>query len=368
MAKSDTYSQSGVDYSKLDPSKVSAQQAAASTSGYLKGFGFEEIATSRGESAYVWDQGESYGAFVVEGLGTKNMIADVAREFTGKTHYDSLAQDTIAMIVNDLVVVGAVPTVINAYWAVGASEWHDDQERVADLVSGWKEACEKSGATWGGGETPTLKGVINPQGNDLAGAAIGIIQNKDNLVLGENMRPGDRIILVESSGVHANGITLIRSLAEKDPDLYKRTLNNGRTFADALLSPTHLYVELVKRLQKKQTKISYMVNITGHGWRKLMRGPKDFTYRMNYTPEVPEEFEVIAKESKSTPEDMYGNYNMGAGFAIFVPQSEVDTVLTVCKELDFAAWDAGVVEEGKKQVVIEPLDLTFAGDSLGVRG
>lgn len=368
MSKSDTYSQSGVDYSKLDPSKVSAQQAAASTASNLGNFGFSEVGTSRGESAYVWDQGESYGAFVVEGLGTKNMIADAAREFTGKTHYDSLAQDTIAMIVNDLVVVGALPTVINAYWAVGDSAWHDDSQRVADLVRGWKEATEASGATWGGGETPTLKGVINPEGNDLAGAAIGIIQDKKNLVLGEQMKAGDRIVLVESSGVHANGITLIRSLAEKDKKLYESKLKDGRTFAEALLTPTHLYVELVKKLQEKKSKIHYMVNITGHGWRKIMRGPKNFTYTMELVPEVPEEFEIIAQKSGSTDEDMYGNYNMGAGFAFFVPQSEVDTVLDTCEELGFKAWDAGVVQEGDKQVVIKPLDLTFLGDSLGVRG
>src|SRR6185312_3058633 len=123
----------------------------------LKRFDSLEIAASRGESAYVWEEKDSYRAIVVEGLGTKNLVADETRKFTNKTHYEAIAQDTVAMIVNDLVVVGADPQVVNAYFAIGNSDWFSDNERATDLVEGWAKACEMSGAVWGGGETPTLK-------------------------------------------------------------------------------------------------------------------------------------------------------------------------------------------------------------------
>src|SRR5664279_1180672 len=110
-----TYAETGVDYSALDPIKLLAQQAAAATAPNLGKFGASELTASRGESAYVWEEPDAYRALVVEGLGTKNLIADKMRAVTGKTYYDSLAQDTVAMIVNDLVVVGAMPQVVNAY-------------------------------------------------------------------------------------------------------------------------------------------------------------------------------------------------------------------------------------------------------------
>ena len=99
-----TYADSGVDYSAVDPIKVLAQKSAAATAGNLQNFGATEMAASRGESAYVWEEGDSYRSLVIEGLGTKNLVADAVRSFTGKTHYDTIAQDTIAMIVNDLIV------------------------------------------------------------------------------------------------------------------------------------------------------------------------------------------------------------------------------------------------------------------------
>ena len=280
----DAYQKAGIDYSKMDPSKVSAQSAAAATSDNLRRFGFGEIVASRGESAYVWDQGDSYSAFVVEGLGTKSLIADAVREFSGRSHYDQLAQDTIAMIVNDLVVVGAMPTVINAYWASGESAWHDDKERVSDLVRGWQQACNEVGATWGGGETPTLKDIIEPGAIDLGGAAIGIIQDKGQLVLGDKLRAGDRVVLVESSGIHANGVTLARRVADELTEGYATKLPDGTTYGEALLVPTHLYVDLVRDIQTAGVDIHYMANITGHGWRKLMRAPASFTYRFSDVP------------------------------------------------------------------------------------
>ncbi len=362
-----TYAASGVDYSSVDPIKVLAQERAKATAGNLKALGGQEVAASRGESAYVWEEADTYRSLVIEGLGTKNLVADVVRSFTGRTHYDTIAQDTIAMVVNDLVVVGALPQVVNAYWAVGDAEWMRDEERARDLINGWGAACQAIGATWGGGETPTLKDIVQPGTIDLGGSAIGIINPKERLVLGDKLSAGDSIVLIESSGIHANGITFVRSLAAKDPDIYKTKLSDGRTFGEAILSPTHLYVELVKSLLEAGLDLHYMVNITGHGWRKLMRAATDFSYVIDKAPPAQPEFGLMQEQSGADNKEMYGNFNMGAGYAVYVPADQAQQVIYTAGKCGLKAWAAGQVEAGPKRVVIKPLDITFAGDSLEVR-
>lgn len=365
-----TYAASGVDYASIDPIKVLAQKRAGATAQNLAAFNSQELSTSRGESAYVWEEGDVYRSLVIEGLGTKNLVADAVRSFDGKSHYDSIAQDTIAMIVNDLVVVGALPQVVNAYWAVGDSHWMDDEERAADLINGWGAACQKIGATWGGGETPALKDIINPDTIDLAGAALGIINPKERLVLGDKLEAGDSIVLIESSGIHANGITFVRKLAENNPDIYKTELEDGRTFGEAILTPTHLYVGLVHALLEANLDIHYMVNITGHGWRKLMRARKNFSYVIHEVPPVPAEFSFMQKQSNASDEEMYGNFNMGAGYAVYVPSAQVEQVVVLAEQQGLKAWAAGAVEEGPKEVLLTAPSVAgvrFSGETLGVR-
>jgi phosphoribosylformylglycinamidine cyclo-ligase len=362
-----TYAASGVDYSSVDPIKVLAQQRAKATAQNLQSLGGQEVTASRGESAYVWEEGDVYRSLVIEGLGTKNLVADAVRAFTGKTHYDTIAQDTIAMIVNDLVVVGALPQVVNAYWAVGDPDWMRDEQRARDLIEGWGAACQVIGAAWGGGETPTLKDIIQPGTIDIGGSAVGIVNPKERLVLGDKLAAGDKIVLIESSGIHANGITFIRSLAAKDPEIYKTKLSDGRTFGEAILSPTHLYVDLVKALLEAKLDLHYMVNITGHGWRKLMRAVQPFSYVINEVPPAPIEFAFMQAQSGADDNEMYGNFNMGAGYAVYVPADQAQQVVDIASGCGLKAWAAGQVETGPKQVVIKPKNITFTADTLGVR-
>lgn len=362
-----TYAASGVDYSSIDPIKVLAQRRAAETADNLSAFNASELGASRGESAYVWDEGDQYRSLVIEGLGTKNLVADAVRAFTGRSHYDTIAQDTIAMIVNDLVVVGALPQVVNAYFAVGDSAWMNDRERAADLINGWGDACQKIGATWGGGETPALKGIINPDTIDLGGSAVGVINPKERLVLGDKLAAGDAIVLIESSGIHANGITFVRSLAEKDPAIYQTKLADGRSFGEAILSPTHLYVNLVRNLMEAKLDLHYMVNVTGHGWRKLMRATAPFTYTINHVPDAPAEFGFMQTQSGASDQEMYGNFNMGAGFAVYLPAAQAQQVVDTAAHEGLKAWVAGTVEAGPKQVNIVPKNITFSEDTLEVR-
>jgi len=365
--KAASYAAAGVDYSAMDPIKVLAQQRAAATASNLENFGADEVSASRGESAYVWEEADAYRALVIEGLGTKNLVADAVRAITGKTHYDTIAQDTIAMVVNDLIVVGALPQVVNAYFAIGDSQWMADKKRAEDLINGWAAACQAIGATWGGGETPTLKNIIYPGTIDLGGSAVGVINPKERLVLGDTLTAGDNIVLIESSGIHANGITFVRHLAEADPEIYKTKLTDGRSFGEAILTPTHLYVNLVRELLEARLDLHYMVNITGHGWRKLMRATREFSYTMHMIPDVPAEFSFMQRQAKVSDQEMYGNFNMGAGFAIYAPAADATKIITIAKRQGLKAWNAGTVETGPKQVTIQPKNIRFASDSLEVR-
>ena len=143
-----SYEQAGVNYDLIDPLKVSAQRAAAATATHLAAHGFSEVAASRGESAYVVDVGPFYLASIVECLGSKALVADEMQRLTRKSYYASIAQDTIAMAINDLITVGATPLVVQAYWAAGGSDWFGDAQRSAALVAGWKQACDTCGVAW----------------------------------------------------------------------------------------------------------------------------------------------------------------------------------------------------------------------------
>ncbi len=362
-----TYKSSGVNYDVMDKLKRMAQTAASATDYNISDTSFSLNKSSRGESAIVIEQQNGTSlAFVQEGLGTKNLVADAMFSITNKTYYDAIAQDTVAMIVNDLLTVGARPMGILAYWAAGSEEWFTNEQRMEDLVSGWQKACSDSGAVWAGGETPTLTGIINPGTIDLGGSAFGSIE-KGQLTLGDNLQAGDVIIVFESSGIHANGLSLARKIAESLPEKYATKLPSGRMYGEALLDPTIIYAKLVQALFKNNIAIHYMANITGHGWRKLMRHAKEYTYRIKSLPPVPEVLSFIQQQAQMSNDEAYGNLNMGAGFAIFVSQTEAQRVLDIASSNNIKAYNAGVVEQGPKQVVIEAINVTFSSDSLQVR-
>jgi phosphoribosylformylglycinamidine cyclo-ligase len=178
-----TYAASGVDYGVLDPFKRRAQIAGRSTAAVLRRLGLSEVEMSRGESAYLVETADSFIAHVEEGLGTKNLVADAMyRLVPGRSYYDHIAQDAVAMIVNDMITLGALPVAVAMHLGVGSSDWFNDENRAADLIDGWRKACELARCAWGGGETPTLNGVVERTTAVLAGSAIGIIKPKDRLI------------------------------------------------------------------------------------------------------------------------------------------------------------------------------------------
>lgn len=355
------YKSSGVDYDWIDPFKRLAQKCGRKTSNNT------EVAASRGESAFVWEEKDCYRAMVIEGLGTKNLVADAMRTITRKSYYRAIAQDTVAMIVNDLITVGASPQVINAYFAVGDSQWFADRARAKDLIEGWVHACMLSGAVWGGGETPIIKGIITPGTIDLAGSAIGIIKPKNRLLLGDRITIGDAIVLIESSGIHANGLSLARAVANKIPKGYSTKLPDGTMYGEALLTPTHIYAGLVDTLFSNGINLHYLVNITGHGWRKLMRANRIVTYMIESIPEPSQLFTFIKDHANLTDQDMYATFNMGAGLAIYVPELDAVRVIAIAKHLGLRAWQAGYVLRGNHQVVIQQKGIVYSAETLKIR-
>jgi phosphoribosylformylglycinamidine cyclo-ligase len=363
-----TYAGSGVDYSALDPFKRRAQAAGRSTADVLRRLGVSEPGMSRGESAYLIETPDSFLAHVEEGLGTKNLVADAMYKLVpARTFYDHIAQDTVAMIVNDMITLGALPLAVAMHLGVGSSGWFDDEQRAADLVDGWRKACELARCAWGGGETPTLSGVVESSTVVLAGSAIGMVKPKDRLIRG-NIQAGDAIVIFESSGIHANGLTLARAVAERAPNGYLSLLRDGRPYGEALLDPTHIYVGVVEVCLNQGVDIHYAVNVTGHGWRKLMRAPETFAYLVHTIPPPPPVFEFMQSTGNITDAEAYGNFNMGAGFAIYVPEADVPRVLDIARGFPFKAMRAGQVETSTtKKVVIVPKGLEYSADTLGVR-
>lgn len=361
-----TYAASGVNYDALDPFKRAAQAAAAATAPNIKRFGLADVASSRGESAYLMEAPTHYLAHVEEGLGTKNLVADAVAEITGKTYYDAIAQDTVAMIVNDLITLGALPLSVAMHLGVASGEWFADEARTQALVAGWKRACDLAGCVWGGGETPALAGVVEPGTALLSGSAVGIIKPKERLITG-TIAAGDAIVMFASSGIHANGLTLARRIAESTG--YDAKLSDGRLYGEALLDPTPIYVPAIEACQDAGINLHYAVNITGHGWRKLMRAPEPFIYQIDTLPELHPVFSFMQEHGPVDDHEAYGNFNMGAGFAVYVDPADSDGVIAAAKAHGIHAWVAGSVRtDGQsKRVVIKPKDLSYEGDSLGVR-
>lgn len=367
MKKPLNYTASGVRYNIMDALKRNAQKYGRKTSGNLTPYNAAEISGSRGESAYVWEEHDSYRAFVMEGLGTKNLIADAFSRVTGKTYYDAIARDTVAMIVNDLVVVGASSMVVSAYFAVGDSKWFTNTARVRDLIRGWASACEYAGAAWGGGETATLRGILKPDTIDLAGSALGRIYPKKRLTLGDKITVGDAIVFVQSSGVHANGLTLARTIAEGLPKKYKTRLSDGSMYGEALLRPAFIYAPVVRDIFDAGVDIHYMVHITGHGWRKLMRADKNVSYIIETVPGPQPIFSFLQKHSGANDRELYGTFNMGVGFALYLPHSDTGKVIRAAKTHGMRAWVAGFVKSGPKQVVIKEKNIVYSSSSLSIR-
>jgi phosphoribosylformylglycinamidine cyclo-ligase len=359
-----SYREAGVDYDALDAGKRLAMAKALSTSSLLAARGGRALDASRGEPAFVFELGGQTLAFVVEGLGTKSIVARQVLEEQGIDHFAAVAYDTVAAILNDLCCVGALPLVVNAYFATGASEWYLRQERAASLLEGWHQACADAGCVWGGGESPSLPGMLSEQDIELAGAAVGSVPAGRAAILGERLGAGDEIVLVASSGLHANGASLARLVAGRLPDGYATELSSGATLGEALLAPSLMYVGLIAAVLEAEIEVTYLSHVTGHGLLKLMRPTRELSYRVERLPEVPPVLSFLVEQAHMDARAAYSTFNMGSGFALYCRPGQGERIVALAASLGLDAIVGGRVEEGPRQVLLEPVGVRFTGEQL----
>jgi phosphoribosylformylglycinamidine cyclo-ligase len=367
-----SYRAAGVDYDALDAGKRLAMAKALSTSPLLAARGGRALDASRGEPAFVFEHGGQTLAFVVEGLGTKSIIARHVLEQQGIDRFAEVAYDTVAAILNDLCCVGALPLIVNAYFATGASQWYLQEQRLASLLEGWRGACADAGCVWGGGESPSLPGMLSERDIELAGAAVGAVPAGRSAILGERLAPGDEIVLVASSGLHANGASLARLVAGRLPDGYATLLPGEGTSAgpadvtlgEALLEPSVMYVPLIAALLEADIDVTYLSHVTGHGLLKLMRPAKELSYRIERLPEVPPVLRFLVEHAGMDAPAAYSTFNMGCGYAVYCASGSGEGIVAVAERLGLRALLAGCVEEGPRRVILEPVGVRFAGAQL----
>jgi phosphoribosylformylglycinamidine cyclo-ligase len=347
-----SYRDAGVDYASLDAGKRLAMAKALSTSPMLAAHGAHALDASRGEPAFVL------------GLGTKSVIARQVQERHGSNRFADVAYDTVAAIVNDLCCAGALPLVVNAYFATGSSDWYREPQRAGALLEGWRKGCADAGCAWGGGESPTLPGLVAEGDIELAGAAVGAVPAGATPILGQELRAGDEILLIGSSGLHANGASLARMVVAQLRDGYATKLASGVQLGEALLEPSVLYAPLVAAILQAGLHPSYISHITGHGLLKLMRPPRELTYRIEALPRVPEVLELLVAEAGLDARAAYSTFNMGAGLALYCEQRRSEPIAALAAELGYECMRAGRVEEGARRVILEPLGVSFDGSEL----
>ncbi len=360
-----------VDYSAIDPVKKQYQQFGRET---LKSFyqpGFSELEGCRGESAHVIETPLGYVGSTIEGLGTRNKIAEEIEETTGISHFYAIGWSSVAVIANDLSTSGIPPFAFFMYLAAGANEMFRKEKRFHDFGVGWTNACIHLHAIYGGGETPMNRDVIFPDTVDIAGFAWGFLPKPQRPIESKNIRAGDKILGIGSSGIHDNGHTLCRDIRAKRlrEEGYQTVIPSGQTFGQALLQPTLLYGPLVNACMEAGIEIHSIVNNTGHGWAKLARATAALEYKIDALPGPHPIFGFIQKRANLSDAEMYYKFNMGMGYAFILPEESAMLAQRYADDLGFSSWIIGTVRDspdGKKRVVL-PNGVVFTEKDVALR-
>ncbi len=280
-----------------------------------------------------------------DGCGTKVKLAFVMDK------HDTIGIDAVAMCVNDIACSGGEPLFFLDYIACGKNY----PEKIATIVKGVAEGCIQSECALVGGETAEHPGLMEEDEYDLAGFAVGVVDKKD-LINGFDMKPGDVLIGMASSGVHSNGFSLVRKVFEmtkESLDTYYDEL--GRTLGEALLAPTRIYVKALKAVKNAGVKVKGCSHITGGGFyenipRMLPDGVRAVVKKDSY--EVPAIFRLLQKTGDIEEQMMYNTYNMGIGMVVAVDPADVDKTMAAMKEAGDTPYIIGQIEAGEKGVTL----------------
>ena len=280
-----------------------------------------------------------------DGVGTKLKLAFLLDK------HDTIGVDCVAMCVNDIACAGGEPLFFLDYIACGKNF----PEKIATIVSGVAEGCVQSGAALIGGETAEMPGFYPEDEYDLAGLAVGVVDEKD-IITGKDLKAGDVLVGLASSGVHSNGFSLVRKIFKMDAETlgtYHEEL--GKTLGEALLAPTKIYVKALRSIKEAGVTIKACSHITGGGFyenipRMLPEGKHAVVEKGSY--EVPAIFQMMAREGNVEEKVMYNTYNMGIGMVLAVDPADVGQAVKAIQSSGEEAFVIGKVEDGEKGVTL----------------
>lgn len=278
-----------------------------------------------------------------DGVGTKLKIAFLM------DRHDTVGIDCVAMCVNDIACSGAEPLFFLDYIACGKNE----PAKIANIVKGVAEGCKQAGAALIGGETAEMPGFYPEEEYDLAGFAVGIVDQKQ-MITGRDIKPGDVLIGIASSGIHSNGYSLVRKvfrMQKETLDTYYESL--GSTLGEALLTPTKIYVRTLQELKKDKVGIKACCHITGGGFYENIPRmlPENMQVRIRLDSyEVPPIFGMLQKDGSIPEQIMYNTYNMGIGMILAVKPEDVNRTIKLIEQAGEKAYPIGEVKNGPREV------------------
>ena len=280
-----------------------------------------------------------------DGCGTKVKLAFLLDK------HDTIGIDCVAMCVNDVACAGGEPLFFLDYIACGKNY----PEKIATIVSGVAEGCKQSGCALIGGETAEHPGLMPEDEYDLAGFTVGVVDKKD-IITGENLKAGDVLIGMASTGVHSNGFSLVRKIFKMD----KETLNTyheelGKTLGEALLAPSRIYVKALKNVKEAGVRVKACSHITGGGFyenvpRMLPEGKHAVIKKDSY--EVPAIFKMMEREGNVEEHMMYNTYNMGIGMIVAVDPADVEKTMEAMRAAGDTPYVIGEIKDGEKGVTL----------------
>ena len=280
-----------------------------------------------------------------DGCGTKVKLAFLLDK------HDTIGIDCVAMCVNDVAGAGGEPLFFLDYIACGKNY----PEKIATIVSGVAEGCKQSGCALIGGETAEHPGLMPEDEYDLAGFTVGVVDKK-NIITGEDLKAGDVLIGMASTGVHSNGFSLVRKIFKMD----KETLNTyheelGKTLGEALLAPTRIYVKALKNVKEAGVRVKACSHITGGGFyenvpRMLPEGKHAVIKKDSY--EVPAIFKMMEREGNVEEHMMYNTYNMGIGMIVAVDPADVEKTMEAMRAAGDTPYVIGEIKDGEKGVTL----------------
>ncbi|OBX00718.1 phosphoribosylformylglycinamidine cyclo-ligase [Gallibacterium genomosp. 1] len=282
-----------------------------------------------------------------DGVGTKLRLAIDLHK------HNSIGIDLVAMCVNDLIVQGAEPLFFLDYYATGKL----DVDIASDVIKGIADGCEQSGCALIGGETAEMPGMYHANDYDLAGFCVGVVE-KNEIIDGSEVRVGDALIALASSGPHSNGYSLIRKILEVAKVSAAETLLEGKPLAEHLLAPTKIYVKSILQLIKR-VDVHAIAHLTGGGfWENIPRVLPDHVRAVinEQSWQWPAIFKWLQQNGNVDTHEMYRTFNCGVGMVIALPQEDVETALALLAQTGEKAWVIGQIEhldeQDKKQLII----------------